>query len=154
MSTCDLLTPEWATRVARTPKVVRPIPLDDVYRHADLVTYPSLYEGFGNAFLEAVYFRKPIVVKRYSIFITDIEPKGFQIIPSTSFPPAMFWNKSGESLTMPTIGTRWWSTTTNWRRLFSVIPCSVASCGHCSPMSPAPVNRNGHAGGPRRTREE
>ena len=60
--------------------------LDDVYRQADLVTYPSLYEGFGNAFLEAVYFRKPIVVKRYSIFITDIEPKGFQIIPVDIFP--------------------------------------------------------------------
>ena len=60
--------------------------LSDVYRQADLVTYPSLYEGFGNAFLEAVYFRKPIVVKRYSIFITDIEPKGFQIIPVDIFP--------------------------------------------------------------------
>jgi glycosyltransferase involved in cell wall biosynthesis len=60
--------------------------LIDVYRQADLVTYPSLYEGFGNAFLEAVFFRKPIVVKRYSIFITDIEPKGFQIIPVDAFP--------------------------------------------------------------------
>jgi mannosylglucosylglycerate synthase len=60
--------------------------LSDVYRQADMVTYPSLYEGFGNAFLEAVYFRKPIVVKRYSIFITDIEPKGFQVIPVDIFP--------------------------------------------------------------------
>ncbi|OHB77829.1 MAG: glycosyl transferase family 1 [Planctomycetes bacterium RBG_16_64_10] len=60
--------------------------LADVYRHADLVTYPSLYEGFGNAFLEAVFYRKPIVIKRYSIFITDIEPKGFHIIPVDVFP--------------------------------------------------------------------
>ena len=60
--------------------------LDDVYRQADLVTYPSLYEGFGNAFLEAVYFRKPIIVKRYSIFITDIEPKGFDVVPVDIFP--------------------------------------------------------------------
>jgi mannosylglucosylglycerate synthase len=60
--------------------------LSDVYRQADLVTYPSLYEGFGNAFLEAVFFRKPIVVQRYSIFITDIEPKGFRVIPVDSFP--------------------------------------------------------------------
>ena len=36
--------------------------LFDIYPHADLVTYPSYYEGFGNAFLEAVYFRKPVVV--------------------------------------------------------------------------------------------
>ncbi|MEZ5304101.1 MAG: glycosyltransferase family 4 protein [Verrucomicrobiales bacterium] len=50
----------------------------DLYPHADLVTYPSTYEGFGNALLEAVYFRKPIVVNRYSIFVEDIEPKGFR----------------------------------------------------------------------------
>lgn len=31
--------------------------LEDIYPHADLVTYPSLQEGFGNAFLEAVYFK-------------------------------------------------------------------------------------------------
>ncbi len=51
----------------------------DLYPHADLVTYPSTYEGFGNALLEAVYFKKPIVINRYSIFIRDIEPKGFRL---------------------------------------------------------------------------
>jgi len=51
----------------------------DLYPHADLVTYPSIYEGFGNALLEAFYFRVPVVVNRYSIFIQDIEPKGFQV---------------------------------------------------------------------------
>jgi len=54
--------------------------LEDIYPHADLVTYPSLLEGFGNAFLEAVYFRKPIVVNTYSIFEHDIKPKGFEVI--------------------------------------------------------------------------
>jgi glycosyltransferase involved in cell wall biosynthesis len=54
--------------------------LGDVYLHADLVTYPSLYEGFGNAFLEAIYFRKPLLVNRYSIYIRDIEPKGFNVV--------------------------------------------------------------------------
>jgi len=52
----------------------------DVYKCADIVTYPSGYEGFGNAFLEAVYYNKPIVVNRYSIYIADIEPKGFDVI--------------------------------------------------------------------------
>lgn len=52
----------------------------DVYPHADLVTYPSTYEGFGNALLEAFYFRKPVVTNRYSIFVQDIEPKGFRTI--------------------------------------------------------------------------
>ena len=49
-------------------------------RHADLVTYPSNFEGFGNAFLEAVYFRRPIVVNSYSIYTMDIKPKGFRVI--------------------------------------------------------------------------
>ena len=54
--------------------------LDDIYPHADLVTYPSNFEGFGNAFLEAIYYRKPILVNNYSIYSTDIRPKGFSVI--------------------------------------------------------------------------
>jgi glycosyltransferase involved in cell wall biosynthesis len=52
----------------------------DIYPHADLITYPSIYEGFGNAFLEAMYFRKPIVVNRYSVYMLDIEPLGFETV--------------------------------------------------------------------------
>lgn len=51
----------------------------DLYPHADIVTYPSTYEGFGNALLEAFYFKKPVVINRYSIFVEDIEPKGFKL---------------------------------------------------------------------------
>lgn len=51
----------------------------DIYPHADLVTFPSIYEGFGNALLEAFYFRVPVVINRYSIFAQDIEPKGFRL---------------------------------------------------------------------------
>jgi glycosyltransferase involved in cell wall biosynthesis len=54
--------------------------LGDVYLQSDLVTYPSTIEGFGNAFLEAIYFRRPIVVNAYSIFSIDIKPKGFRVI--------------------------------------------------------------------------
>jgi glycosyltransferase involved in cell wall biosynthesis len=54
--------------------------LADLYHQADLVTYPSVFEGFGNAFLEAIYYRKPIVVNDYSVYTTDIKPKGFQTI--------------------------------------------------------------------------
>ena len=59
--------------------------LNEVYAAADLITYPSLYEGFGNALLEAFYFRKPVLVNRYSIFISDIEPKGFKVIAMDGF---------------------------------------------------------------------
>jgi hypothetical protein len=51
----------------------------DVYAFADFITYPSLYEGFGNAFLEAVYLKKPILINRYSTFVKDIEPLGFKL---------------------------------------------------------------------------
>lgn len=60
-------------------------PLQEVYAHADLITYPSLYEGFGNALLEAFYYRKPVLVNRYSIYIADIEPKGFEVISMDGF---------------------------------------------------------------------
>jgi glycosyltransferase involved in cell wall biosynthesis len=59
--------------------------LEDAYRHADLVTYPSLVEGFGNAFLETIYYRRPILMSDYEIFKTDIQPKGFKVIGFGAF---------------------------------------------------------------------
>ena len=54
--------------------------LGDIYPQADLVTYPSSIEGFGNAFLEAIYYKLPLVVNNYSIYEADIKPKGFRVI--------------------------------------------------------------------------
>jgi mannosylglucosylglycerate synthase len=59
--------------------------LYDIYPKADLVTYPSGIEGFGNAFLEALYFYRPIIVNNYSIFEIDIKPKGFRVIEFDGF---------------------------------------------------------------------
>lgn len=56
-----------------------PFTISDAFQAADLVTFPSTYEGFGNAFLEAVYHRKLIFCNRYTIFQTDIEPLGFDV---------------------------------------------------------------------------
>ena len=70
------------TRVPEAPD--RPT-LWELYSHADFITYPSLYEGFGNAFLEAVYFKKPLLINRYAIFVRDIEPKGFELIVMDGF---------------------------------------------------------------------
>ncbi|TFH06182.1 MAG: glycosyltransferase, partial [Spirochaetales bacterium] len=61
------------------------VSLWELYSSADLVTYPSLYEGFGNALLEAFYFRVPVLVNRYSIYIQDIEPRGFSTIAMDGF---------------------------------------------------------------------
>ncbi|UCG11932.1 MAG: hypothetical protein JSU72_15655 [Deltaproteobacteria bacterium] len=57
----------------------------DAYSHADPVTYPFIYEGYGNAFVEAIFSRKPVVVNRYPIFEVDIEPKGFDVVVFDSF---------------------------------------------------------------------
>ena len=59
--------------------------LGDIYPQADLVTYPSSIEGFGNAFLEAIYYHRPLVVNNYSIYESDIKPKGFKVIEFDGF---------------------------------------------------------------------
>lgn len=59
--------------------------LGDIYPQADLVTYPSAIEGFGNAFLEAIYYKRPLVVNNYSIYEADIKPKGFKVIEFDGF---------------------------------------------------------------------
>ncbi|MCU0482969.1 MAG: glycosyltransferase family 4 protein [Chloroflexi bacterium] len=69
-----------ADRRATTPDGRRVYALADVYPASDLVTYPSSIEGFGNAFLEAVYHRRPIVVNNYSTYEVDIKPRGFRVI--------------------------------------------------------------------------
>ncbi len=68
-----------------TPDGKKIYALDDIYPHADLVTYPSLQEGFGNAFLESIYFRKPIMINNYSIYFYDIKPKGFDVIEMNDY---------------------------------------------------------------------
>ena len=75
--------------------------LEDIYPYADLVTYPSNFEGFGNAFLEAVYFRKPIVVNNYSIYTYDIQPKGFSVIEIDGYVTEESVRKAREVLQNP-----------------------------------------------------
>ena len=54
--------------------------LADAYAAADLVCYPSRYEGFGNALLEAFYHRRPVLVNRYPVYRRDIAPTGVECI--------------------------------------------------------------------------
>jgi glycosyltransferase involved in cell wall biosynthesis len=49
----------------------------DTYAHADLITYPSYWEGWGNQFLEGLFARVPMAVFEYPVFCTDIRPFGF-----------------------------------------------------------------------------
>jgi glycosyltransferase involved in cell wall biosynthesis len=57
----------------------------DAYLNTDLITYPSLYEGFGNALLEAIYFKRLTVINRYPVYNADIKPKGFKFIELDGF---------------------------------------------------------------------
>lgn len=52
----------------------------DAYVYCDLITYPSIYEGWGNQFLEGLFAKKPQIVFEYSIFESDIKEKDFNII--------------------------------------------------------------------------
>jgi len=52
----------------------------DSYVFADLVTYPSLFEGWGNQFLEAIRARLPVAIFEYPVYRSDIRSKGFDVI--------------------------------------------------------------------------
>jgi glycosyltransferase involved in cell wall biosynthesis len=55
--------------------------LSDAYARATSCTYFSTYEGFGNAFVEAVLAKRPIFVNNYEpVYLPDIGSKGFRTV--------------------------------------------------------------------------
>ena len=55
--------------------------LSDAYARATACTYFSTYEGFGNAFVEAVLAKRPIFVNNYEpVYEPDIGSKGFRTV--------------------------------------------------------------------------
>ena len=81
--------------------------LADVYPQADLITFPSAKEGFGNAFLEAIYFKKPIVINNYPIFVTDIKPHSFKVIDFNDFITEDTVAKTEKILQNPKLAKKW-----------------------------------------------
>jgi glycosyltransferase involved in cell wall biosynthesis len=67
------------TRAEAADPSGRPL-LADAYAAADLVSYPSRIEGFGNALLEALFYRCPVLVNRYPVYVRDIAPTGLRLI--------------------------------------------------------------------------
>jgi len=62
-------------------KPIRPAhSLHDAYLAADLITYPSLHEGYGNALIEALFYGVPVVVNCYPVYQADIRPLGLRLI--------------------------------------------------------------------------
>jgi glycosyltransferase involved in cell wall biosynthesis len=87
----------------KTPAGKKIYVLFDIYPSADLVTYPSNFEGFGNAFLEAIYFRRPIVVNTYSIYTVDIKPKGFKVVELEGYVTGEAIEKTREVIKNPAL---------------------------------------------------
>jgi glycosyltransferase involved in cell wall biosynthesis len=55
--------------------------LSDAYASSIACTYFSTYEGFGNAFVEAVLAKRPVFVNNYEpVFWPDIGSKGFECV--------------------------------------------------------------------------
>lgn len=52
----------------------------DTYVFADIITYPSIQEGWGNQFLEGLFAKKPMLVFEYDVYKEDIREKGFKVI--------------------------------------------------------------------------
>lgn len=52
----------------------------DTYVNSDFVTYPSLWEGWGNQLIEAIYAKLPFLVFEYPVFLSDIKEKGLSYI--------------------------------------------------------------------------
>jgi len=52
----------------------------DTYVFADIITYPSIQEGWGNQFLEGLFAKKPMLVFEYDVYKENIKGKGFEVI--------------------------------------------------------------------------
>jgi len=52
----------------------------DTYVFADFVTYPSLWEGWGNQLLEALRALLPFMIFEYPVYEVDIKDKGFRAV--------------------------------------------------------------------------
>jgi glycosyltransferase involved in cell wall biosynthesis len=52
----------------------------DSYVYADIVTYPSLWEGWGNQLLEAIRARLPFILFEYPVYEADIKDRGLRAI--------------------------------------------------------------------------
>lgn len=52
----------------------------DTYTAADFITYPSLWEGWGNQLLEALHARVPLMLFEYPVYRADIKSKGLRVV--------------------------------------------------------------------------
>ena len=70
----------------------------DCYLNSDFVVYPTKVEGFGNQFVESVFFKKPIILTPYPVYEKDIKPLGFKAIEIDESLGAVSLARVGEAL--------------------------------------------------------
>ncbi|MER3396785.1 MAG: hypothetical protein C4319_08405 [Acidimicrobiia bacterium] len=75
------------------------LPIDLAYEAADLVVFPSRWEGFGNPVLESVAFCKPLVVRKYLV-LSEICDTGLRFIEWDPDPleNVLSWSKLDEAV--------------------------------------------------------
>lgn len=71
--------PNWAGSRRDDPAAASPYDIHDLYARADIVTFPSSREGFGNPVLESVVHRKPLLVAEYPV-LEELRGFGFQFL--------------------------------------------------------------------------
>ncbi|BES66007.1 mannosylglucosylglycerate synthase [Gottschalkiaceae bacterium SANA] len=71
---------EWVDHSRTHTEAHKVYSLWDAYVFADFITYPSIWEGWGNQFLEGVFAKKPILIFEYAVYKSDIEAAGFETI--------------------------------------------------------------------------
>ena len=70
-----------SNHVGEAPEIKSQYSLSDAYANACACTYFSYYEGFGNAFVEAILAKTPIFVNNYKpVYWPDIGSKGFKTV--------------------------------------------------------------------------
>ncbi len=75
-----LFIEEWVEESRQTRAGNKVYALWDTYVFADLITYPSLWEGWGNQLLEGLRAKVPIMLYEYPVYRADIKDKGLRVL--------------------------------------------------------------------------
>ena len=79
-----VLPAEVDVRIGRVGRV------EDAYAAADVVVFPSSWEGFGNPVIEAIIARRPVATARYPV-LDELVALGLELFPIDDVRPTLGW---------------------------------------------------------------